>query len=671
MSTTLPATTAYYLKSSVPASDPGQPGVTFYPLVSSAGYYDVYLSIPACSKTEDCDSRTDVDIEVFPGGDGLGYTSTISQKTQVDVKELIYSGWIDKSSDDFTPTTILQLPANPTGSDSGSYSIVAESVELHLTGIGNPDEPPKTSPGGIVGQNGTIISNTTRTTNTSRSTAFGVYEWSQNQVTVNAVNGALPNTTETTLSKLGYALGAARNASSANGEWIVNAIVEQGNTVIVAGDFEQSGNWTNVLAIDSQSNATEALPEGGLNGIVLAGVAVNGRVYLAGEFSGTMSGSTNLEHLAAYDPSDKTWHAVAGGVDGPVLGLAASGNTLLVSGNFTHVIAENGTTTATGGYAIYDTSADAWQTSGVLFGSLRGAAVGKDDSAILAGRVMGASSNSVDGLAVLSTGKDGAEISSIRGLAFSATGSGASGSGGNGTSGTNSKRSQLQERSWISRITTALVPRSELDIASAASLIRLDRRAATTIPSQSAPAPAILAGAYWTNTSASGKPQVTILGGNFTSSSSPSIGGLAFSSGSSGSGSGTGLTGPSPPLTGIVRSLLVIDDTLYVSGSSVNVSGVGAGLVAYDLVNNKWASSRVPALNRPNEGSANVRVNAMKQRPDDDAIVVAGNFAQAGSLNCAGVCLWSRQNSQWSAPGSGLSSGEVRAIDFAGVCQSF
>lgn len=661
VSTSLPATTAYYIKSTVPASDPGQPGVTFYPLVSSAGYYDVYLSIPACSKTEDCGSRTSVDIEVFPGGDGLGYTSTISQETQVDLKELIYSGWMDKTSDDFTPTVILQLPRDPTSTGSGQYSIVAQSVELHLTGIGNPDEPARTSPGGIVGQNGTIISNTTRTTNTSRSTAWGVYEWNRNQVTVNVAGGGLPNTTETSITKLGYALGAARNASTGSGgNWTVNAIIQQGDVVIVGGSFAQTGNWTNVLAINTENNATQALAEGGLDGVVLAGVSANGRVYLGGDFTGTSAGSTDLQHVAAYDPSDRSWHALAGGVDGAVLALTASGDNVLVSGNFTHVIAENGTTTATGGYAIYDTKNNAWSTSGVLFGSLRAASIGKDSSAVLAGRVMGASSNSVDGVAVLTTGSSGAEISNLRGLAFSATGSGSSSSSNNnGTSSRTSNRRDLPilaERSWISRLTHILTPRDDLST----HLHRLDRRAPISIPVQPATAPAILAAAYWRNTSASGNPEVTILGGNFSSSSTPSIGGLAFHSNGA-------LSGPSPGVSGVVRSMVVVDDTLYVSGSNVNVTGVGAGLVAYDVKASKWATSRVPALQAANANAGGgVRVNVMKQRQGEEMVVVAGNFAQAGSLSCAGVCLWSTRNSQWSTPGSGLSSGEVKAIDFAG-----
>ncbi len=45
---------------------------------------------------------------------------------------------------------------------------------------------------------------------------------------------------------------------------------------------------------------------------------------------------------------------------------------------------------------------------------------------------------------------------------------------------------------------------------------------------------------------------------------------------------------------------------------------------------------------------------------------MAGTFATAGSLACAAICQWAISENRWSALGSGLQSGEVRAIDFAG-----
>lgn len=186
------------------------------------------------------------------------------------------------------------------------------------------------------------------------------------------------------------------------------------------------------------------------------------------------------------------------------------------------------------------------------------------------------------------------------------------------------------------------------------------RAPAPSISQSTAMAPAVLAGGFWTNSSASGRPQVTILGGNFTTSNN-NIGGLGFYANNA-------LSGPTPPVRGAVRTLAVIGDTVYAAGSSVNVTGVGSGLVAYDLASGRWSANRIPVLNAQNGMS--LVIDSIRQRDSTNTVVVAGNFGSAGGLACAAVCLWDMGSGQWSSPGSGLSSGEVKAIDFAGVGSS-
>jgi hypothetical protein len=64
---------------------------------------------------------------------------------------------------------------------------------------------------------------------------------------------------------------------------------------------------------------------------------------------------------------------------------------------------------------------------------------------------------------------------------------------------------------------------------------------------------------------------------------------------------------------------------------------------------------------------SNVSVNALSIRDGTTSLIVAGAFATAGSLGCAAVCSWDIADTRWSSLGAGLQSGEVRAIDFAGV----
>jgi hypothetical protein len=146
------------------------------------------------------------------------------------------------------------------------------------------------------------------------------------------------------------------------------------------------------------------------------------------------------------------------------------------------------------------------------------------------------------------------------------------------------------------------------------------------------------------------------MGGNFSSDSGSNIGSLAFYADS--------ISGPTPPLTGVVRTLSVINNNVYIGGSDVNVENIGSNLVVYDLADNSWKTGGIPSLN-PSTGST-VNINIISQRQDSNTVIVAGNFATAGSLNCAALCLWDVDGGQWQSPGSGLASGEVRAVDYAG-----
>jgi hypothetical protein len=44
--------------------------------------------------------------------------------------------------------------------------------------------------------------------------------------------------------------------------------------------------------------------------------------------------------------------------------------------------------------------------------------------------------------------------------------------------------------------------------------------------------------------------------------------------------------------------------------------------------------------------------------------IVAGSFAQAGSLQCNAICLWDVVEKQWNALGSGI-QGNVASVAYA------
>ncbi|ODO05338.1 hypothetical protein L198_02031 [Cryptococcus wingfieldii CBS 7118] len=659
-----------YLEARNSVANPTYPSVTFYPYVSSAGNYDIYIFIPGCLNAGDCNSRTSVDIEVFPFSGGMGWTSTISEQVDYDTKTLVYSGTVGASTDDFTPTVSLALSSSPARPARGNrYTVVADKVQMTLTslsGQGNNANSSTTSTSPVLNgtsagtpdTNGTTTINSTSMTNLSYNIAYGVYEWPRTvALNVNAATSALSNVTETPLARLGFSLDAALNASGSDASaWVVNTVVAHDNTVFVGGDFSSTNNYTNVLSIDASSGEASALASQGLGGIVNTAVVADGYVFFGGDFTATASsGETGLMYVARYDPSSKAWAALGGGVDGLVTDLLASATStteVIVIGNFTSVINADGSTNQTGGFAIWDDKNQEWTTTGVLFGNVSAGAVPSSslEEAYFAGKVYGSANNAVSGVAVLSTNSDGsAAISSLNGVSF-----GTAGSASASSNSTSTRRSlnvnSMVSRSWLSRFTDALVERTLPGL--------LPRATAPTIVSASYPAPAVLAGTYWTNSSASGEPTVTILGGNFTSSSG-NVEGVAFHSKSD-----DALTGPTTAVTGVVRALDVVGDKLYVGGEGVTVDGVGGGLVVYDLKQDSWVTSGMASLNAASD--SDLIVNQIRTRPNTNTIVVAGNFASAGSLGCAGVCLWDSEGGRWSTPGSGLSSGEVRSLDFAG-----
>jgi hypothetical protein len=637
--TSIPGTVAYYRSSTVPTSGNDRPQMTFYPYVSATAYYEVYLFIPGCVHTGDCDSRTTVDTEVFPQQGGLGWTSTISQQVQEDTRTLIYSGPMDLSSEAFTPTVLLALAKDPATVSGDQYTIVASGVELVLTGLVDADG---SSTSGVSSMNATTMSNTTSSTNSSMRISYGVFEYAYGmQYGADAASARLSNTTQTALTQLGFALSAARNATTSQASFAVHAVASYQDTIFVAGNFSVADNFTNVLSIDSANNQTTALASQGLNGVVYAAAVVGSSVYFGGAFTNTAQEGTGLNHLAKYDTGSNSWSSLQGGVDGVVTDLVVStsfSSQLIVLGNFSRTLDSDGTTTQTGGYAIWDTSANNWVDSGVLFGNLTATASAADGgNTFLAGRVYGTSGNPANGIAMLSTEDGVASITSLDGVNFGTAGS---------MSAPSARKRSVQptlSRSWLSRFTNALVERATL----------LPRATAPTLEYPPAPAPAVLAGAFWKNSS-DGDNMVTIMGGNLSDSNG--IGGLAFYSDS--------ISGPTPPLNGIVRTLDVIDNNVHIGGSGIEVEGVGSNLVVYNLGSNTWQSGGIPSLN-PSTGST-VNVNVIRQRQDSNTVIVAGNFATAGSLNCAAMCLWDTEGGQWRSPGSGLASGEVRAIDFAG-----
>jgi hypothetical protein len=639
--TNIPATTQAVLVSTVDVgtTPANGPSFTWMPYVSASGQYNINLLIPGCTDFEDCALRTSVQVTVFPGGGQPPTVTVVSQQNQADAVQQIYSGPVVPSSPNFVLTVTMTLADKPTGAgQNGQYRLVADRVQLILT-------TPNTAANGagIVG-NGKA--------------AFGFLEWPLSLTSnVNVATG-LPDTAETFLDTVGFSLlnslgGVAGIAASGAA---VSAIAHHpSGAVFVGGSFNlNTPSASNILVF--KDGALTALFGGGLNGPVTSLALYGNTLYVGGSFSDTHSKSTQdrLSGIASYDIAHDRWSALLAGVNGPVKSLDIDNGQLAVAGNFTIIRSAGvGIGRESPGLALWDISNGVWTNGGgFLLGSLTfvgngtAPAKGERQSQIIAGNVADSLKFGASGFVLVKNGDGGkpdvTPLDVQLGDDVVPT-----------STATTKRRRTIHDRAastWISR--NVKLPRL---------LERQSSTSLTPLPlSPPAPAPAVLAGTFWTNTTNS--KQVAIIGGNFTfTNGNTESAGITVYDPST--GALTALQGQS--INGTVRALLVQDTLLFVGGE-FTIPGTGiASFAIYDLVHNTWVSSGVPALQGANGAPVIVR-SLSTSTAKAKTVIVAGSFAQAGSLQCHAICEWDIGATQWNALGNGI-QGDIASVAYAGV----
>lgn len=119
-----------------------------------------------------------------------------------------------------------------------------------------------------------------------------------------------------------------------------------------------------------------------------------------------------------------------------------------------------------------------------------------------------------------------------------------------------------------------------------------------------------------------------------------------------------------------IQSLYVDSNDHYLfigmNGSvSINDSQNLTGLVIYDLKNNSFATFQPAQLSLSSGGD--LSINSIVLYDKSNLLLVGGNFDQAGSLDCIGVCIYDITNTRWINPQSESSqtiSGLVTDIKF-------
>lgn len=620
------------------------PTFTWMPYVSASGDYEMNMLVPGCSDFQDCDSRTSVKVTVFPGDNLDPSVTTISQRNTDDATTLIYSGPIISSSPNFVTTVTMTLGDNPEGNGSnGKYELVADRIQLVLTSAN-------------VSSFSSNSSNSSTSNTSSTKSSFGFLEWPLSSSSNIDATAKLPNSTETALDNIGFdlfaAVGDSSSASSQTPSVVVAVAHHVSGVIFLGGNFSLSSGTASGSAnlVAFKSGALVALSGNGLNGPVTSLVLDGDDLFVGGSFSDTQSGTTSgsLRGVAMYSVQKNSWTALGGGVDGNVKSLDLNNGQVQVAGDITELLSSSTGDSAlsASGFGTWDINTSSWvSTGGFIAGEMTFVGNGTSTSTqFVAGNVAAFQKFGASGMVMLSnSGNDVPDVTPLGVQLESGV------SSGNTTSTSSRRRSHIpRAAAWFSHHV-----KSQLFAKRATTV--------TALPSPlPAPAPAVLAGAFWTNGSSS--VQVAIIGGNFSfTAGTTKAEGVAIYD--SDSGSITALQGNQ--VNGTVRALLVDGDLLYIGGE-FTISGLNAnGLAIYDLAAQKWDVSDVQALQAGSGTSVVVR-SITTSSSKDNTIIVAGTFAQAGSLRCNAICSLDTSSKQWNTLGNGI-QGEISSISYAGV----
>ncbi|KAF7793786.1 hypothetical protein EIP86_004907 [Pleurotus ostreatoroseus] len=641
--TSIAATTQEVLVSTVAVGTPASQGPTFtwMPYVSASGDYNVSMLVPGCTNFQDCALRTSVTVTVFPGDDQSPTVTTVSQQNTADETVLVYSGPVVPSSENFTMTVVMALADNPAGTgQNGQYELVADRIQLVLTSA-NITNATTTASAGTSGSGGA---------------GFGFFEWPLSATTSVNATGVLPNGTQTALDGVGVELLNSLGSTSLTSGTVVSAVAHHSSgTIFLSGSFQLSAgaaSGSSNIVMFKNGNLS-ALSNNGLNGVVTSLALDGDDLYIGGSFTDTKSAATQgkLAGVAMYNVAQNQWTALQSGVAGAVSSVALADDALLVAGNFTGINGVQSDNSSSAGFAAWNTTTSSWAPAGgflvgqmTLVGNSTTPAKGQTQSQIVAGNVNAALKFGAPGFVMLQNGgSDGvpditplqAQLGANPALAAS----------------TPSKRHYVHVRrspiAWIPKISN---------------LFRRDAAGNTLAPlptTSPAVAPAVLAGAFWTN--ATSGHEVVVIGGNFSFTTSAGASSVNVAIYDPDTAALTALQGSQ--LNGTARSLFVQNDDLFVGGT-FTVQGTNFnGFAVYNLAEQQWDATASQPLQA---SSGSVVVRSITASPSqDNTLIIGGSFSQAGSVACRAVCSYNIPNKQWSALGSGI-QGEAAAVAYAG-----
>ena len=555
------ATSSDYLSARLTDQSQASSGtsVVFTPDIPQSGNYSITVYTPGCLQDNSCATRGLVNMTGSMTSDKPPVSTTIAQTNDYDKYDPIYYGYVDVDTEAFTPSVTL----TPIAGELRPQTIVAQRVRFELV----------PSTGGL----------------------NGLFEYNPDKANIDTDDFS----------------NSAINSAGADLEpgAIINCVVSSSNQVYVAGNFSGNG-MSNIMSISD--NAT-SLPSGGLNDNVQAMHLDGSMMYLGGNFTDTIDGSTDgLANVAAFNIDNDEWIALGAGVNGPVLDMVpvtlnvTAGkleNCITVNGEFSSVNAfDDNDAFDTKGFAVWVPSKKNWL-------------------------------NNIPNAAIEVHGKlySETQVSSLKYPLYagqlSAQALGLSGAVEMVGSGLPS----LQSLGLTLDMTDTSSPSQ--------------RKRAIDISQNNT---GVYTGLFYEDNDLN----ITVLGGHFatTASDGSTVENLVFIEDTD---SGQQVTGISElDSDSIVGALAYQGNLLFAGGSitgTVDDKELG-GLVVYNLKKGAVASPHPPALT-----GDNVFANVIAPQPDSSNVFVGGNFEKAGALPCETLCYYDTGAHQWNTPGPELS----------------
>lgn len=398
----------------------------------------------------------------------------------------------------------------------------------------------------------------------------------------------------------------------------IKSLANGTDNLYVAGAFSNRDGRNNIFSIGRNARNATALPNRGLNSQVNALYQLDNKLYVGGNFTNTGdNGILGLNGVAAL--VNNKWEALGAGVNGVVLYIVPFSlnitqnkpeQVLAVSGFFNRVNAfNNWDATNVQDFAVWAPNHNNWLHNLEFY------------SLAMSGRLM----------------------------TFSDIPGGDRWFGGSVSSGAllASGTAELQGGTPLSLGAFPVDLQAQQE--------RASRRKRAILDGQNMKTTGVRVGTFYTE----GNNNKTILAGHFsTTANGQNITNVIIIDGSANdtiTGFGEQLDANS---TFTALAVTVDNNMLYAGGmvtGKIDDNRI-AGIVAYELANNKFAAVQPPQLQ-----GQNVTVNAIAPRKNSKDIYVAGRFTSAGSLSCAAMCIWNTDRNQWASPGNGL-SGEVSSL---------